>query len=68
LQDARNPARNGELASMALAHVTPQMLREASAVTKDASWTEADDKRIGSEVMRVALRKVIEEADKLWGD
>ena len=67
MQDARNPARNGALASMAFVLVTSQMLREAArAVTKDASWTEADDKNVRSEVFRAAVRKVIEEADKLF--
>ena len=67
LQDARNPTRNGELASIAFALVRPQMLREAApAVTKDASWTEADDQNVRSEVIRATLRKVIEEADKLF--
>jgi hypothetical protein len=67
LQDARNPTRNGELASIANALVRPQMLREAApAVIKDASWTEADDQNVRSEAIRATLRKVIEEADKLF--
>ena len=66
LQYARNPTLNGELASMALALMTPQMLRgtAARAATKD----EADDKNVQSKVFRAAVRKVIEEADKFWVD
>jgi len=43
--------------------MTPQMLREA--VTKDASLTEVDDALFAA--FPAALRKAIEEADKLWG-
>jgi hypothetical protein len=70
LQDARNPARNGELERIAYDLMTQQMLREAAAacgLSLDASWTEADVKSFQSEVKRVAVGKAIEEADKLWG-
>jgi hypothetical protein len=63
LQDARNPARNDLLARTAYDLMTPQMLREA--VTKDASLTEVDDALFAA--FPAALRKAIEEADKLWG-
>jgi hypothetical protein len=51
------------------------MLREAAAVpcgvTEDApwSWTGADEKTnvVLSRAMQAAVRKAIEEADKLWG-
>jgi hypothetical protein len=63
LQDARKPARNDLLARMAYDLMTPQMLREA--FTKDASLTEVDDLLFAA--FPAALRKAIEEADKLWG-
>ena len=75
LQDARNPARNDLLARTAYDLLTQQMLREAAAapcgVTEDApsSWTGADEKTnvVLSRAMQAAVRKAIEEADKLWG-
>jgi len=60
LQDARNPARNQVLAT-ALAVVGPQILEEARAMHE--SWTEADEKKLRSTVIRWA----IENADELWG-
>jgi uncharacterized protein YggE len=50
--------------------LTQQMLREAAAacgVTEDVSWTEAVEKNVLSKAMQAAVRKAIEEADKLWG-
>jgi hypothetical protein len=70
LQDARNPARNDLLARTAYGLLTQQMLREAAAscgVTEDASWTEAVEKNVLFKAMQAAVRKAIEEADKLWG-
>jgi hypothetical protein len=71
LQDARNPARNDLLAKTAYyGLLTQQMLREAAAscgVTEDASWTEAVEEKLLSKAMQAAVRKAIEEADKLWG-
>jgi hypothetical protein len=70
LQDARNPARNDLLARTAYGLLTQQMLREAAAscgVTEDVSWTEAVEKNVLSKAMQAAVRKAIEEADKLWG-
>jgi hypothetical protein len=70
LQDARNPARNDLLAMTAYDLLTQQMLREAAAacgVTEDVSWTEAVEKNVLSKAMQAAVRKAIEEADKLWG-
>ena len=75
LQDVRNPARNDLLARTAYDLLTQQMLREAAAapcgVTEDApsSWTGADEKTnvVLSRAMQAAVRKAIEEADKLWG-
>jgi hypothetical protein len=75
LLDARNPARNDLLARTAYGLLTQQMLREAAAVpcgvTEDApwSWTGADEKTnvVLSRAMQAAVRKAIEEADKLWG-
>jgi hypothetical protein len=72
LQYARDPALNGVLARMAYDRITQQMLREAAAacgvtVTKDAFWTEAEEKNIVSKAVRAAVEKAIEEADKLWG-
>ena len=63
LPDARNPARNSMLAKVALALVTPQIREAARAMTKDESWTEADEKKLQSRVIWWA----IENADKLWG-
>jgi hypothetical protein len=63
LSDARNPARNSMLAKVALALVTPQIREAARAMTKDESWTEADEKKLRSRVIWWA----IENADKLWG-
>jgi hypothetical protein len=71
LQDARNPACNGELAKTADDLVTQQILRAAAAacgvLTKDAPWTEADKKNVLSKATQAAVEKAIEEADKLWG-
>ena len=71
LQDARNPARNGKLAKTADDLVTQQILRAAAAacgvLTKDAPWTEADEKNVLSKATQAAVEKAIEEADKLWG-
>jgi hypothetical protein len=70
LQDARNPARNDLLWRTAYGLLTQQMLREAAAacgVTEDVSWTEAVEKNVLSKAMQAAVRKAIEEADKLWG-
>jgi hypothetical protein len=71
LQDARNPARNDLLARTAYyGLLTQQMLREAAAscgVTEDASRTEAVEKNVWSKAFEAAVRKAIEEADKLWG-
>jgi len=70
LQDARNPARNDLLWRTAYGFLTQQMLREAAAacgVTEDVSWTEAVEKNVLSKAMQAAVRKAIEEADKLWG-
>jgi hypothetical protein len=50
--------------------LTQQMLLEAAAacgVSEDASWTEAVEKNVLSTAMQAAVRKAIEEADKLWG-
>jgi hypothetical protein len=46
------------------------MLRAAAAacgVTKDTSWTEADEHNVLSKAIQAAAEKAIEEADKLWG-
>jgi hypothetical protein len=70
LQDARNPERNDLLARTAYRLLTQQMLREAAAacgVTEDVSWTEAVERNVLSKAMQAAVRKAIEEADKLWG-
>jgi hypothetical protein len=63
LPDARNPARNSMLAKIALALVTPQIREAARAMTKNESWTEADEKKLQSRVIWWA----VENADKLWG-
>jgi hypothetical protein len=66
LQNARNPKHNTELARAAYDLVTLHRLRAAAAacgVTKDTSWTEADEKKLQSRVIWWA----IENADKLWG-
>jgi hypothetical protein len=70
LQNARNPKHNTELARAAYDLVTPHMLRAAAAacgVTKDTSWTEADEHNVLSKAIQAAAEKAIEEADKLWG-
>jgi hypothetical protein len=70
LPDARNPTLNGLLARTAYDLLTQQMLREAAAacgVTEDVSWTEAVQKNVLSKAMQAAVRKAVEEADKLWG-
>jgi hypothetical protein len=64
LQDARNPARNRLLVETALALMTRQIPEAARAMTKDESWTEADEKKLRSRV----IWWVIQNADEFWGD